>query len=149
MKDLTLFDPLKDFLTMKDEIDRMFDRYFVKSGDNRQLPDITWIPPVDVEETKNEVLVKVEIPGMKKEDIKISLQNDNLLIEGEKKQEKEDKNKNYHRIERIFGKFKRIITLPCEVKTDKVKAKYENGLLMVSLPKSEETKSVTIPIELK
>ncbi|HHD82826.1 MAG TPA: Hsp20/alpha crystallin family protein [Bacteroidetes bacterium] len=149
MKDLTLFDPLKDFLSMKDEIDRMFDRYFVKSSDNRQLPDITWIPPIDVEETKDEIIVKAEIPGMKKDDIKISLQNDNILIEGEKKQEKESKGKNYHRIERVFGKFKRMITLPCEVKADKVKAKYENGLLTINLPKSEETKSVNIPIELK
>jgi len=149
MKDLTLFDPLKDFLSMKDEIDRMFDRYFVKSSDNRQLPDITWIPPIDVEETKDEIIVKAEIPGMKKDDIKISLQNDNILIEGEKKQEKESKGKNYHRIERVFGKFKRMITLPCEVKADKVKAKYENGLLIINLPKAEETKSVNIPIELK
>lgn len=144
-----MFDPLKDFLSMKDEINRMFDRYFVKSGDNGQLPDITWIPPIDVEETKEEVIVKAEIPGMKKDDIKISLQNDNLMIEGEKKQEKKSKSKNYHRIERIFGKFKRVIALPCEVKSDKVKAKYENGLLTINLSKSEETKSVIIPVELK
>jgi HSP20 family protein len=149
MKDLIPFEQLKEFLTIRDEIDKMFDRYFVKSNDQKQLSEIAWIPPIDVEETDEEIIVKIEIPSMKKEDIKISIQNEHLIVEGDKKQMEEEIKRTYHRIERPFGKFKRVVAIPYEVKVDNVKAIYVDGLLTICMTKTEATKPVTIPINIK
>ncbi len=149
MKDLIPFEQLKEFLTIRDEIDKMFDRYFVKSGEQKQLSEIAWIPPIDIEETDEEIIVKVEVPSMKKEDINISIQNEHLIVEGDKKPEEKEETRTYHRIEIPFGKFKRVITMPCEVKVDNIKARYIDGLLTICMLKSEATKPVTIPINIK
>lgn len=116
----------------------IFDRYFTTD---------TWAPLIDIEESKDSFNVKAEIPGMKKEDIKITVDHNTLVIEGERKSEKEETNKTYHRIERSYGKFYRAIGLPREIDETGIKAKYEDGVLQIELPKSEKLKSKQIEIK--
>lgn len=104
-------------------------------------------PAFDVSETDKELIVIGEIPGMDKKDINISLSDGLLTITGEKKQEKEDKNENYHRVERRYGKFSRTLRVPSEVETDKVDATYKEGVLKITLPKSEHVKPKKIKIK--
>jgi HSP20 family protein len=91
----------------------------------------------------------VEIPGLKKEDINVSLENNVLMLRGEKKQEREFKEENCHRLERRYGSFVRSFELPVPVQADKIKASYKNGILKIDLPKAEEVKPKEIPIEVK
>jgi HSP20 family protein len=106
-----------------------------------------WLPSVDVSETKNDLVVKAELPGMDPKDIDISLSDGLLTIRGEKKQEKEEKEENYHFIERSYGSFTRSVQLPREVKRENISASYKNGILKVVLPKSEEVKTKEIKIK--
>lgn len=125
------------------EADRFFSD-FINRGIFRLSDD--WAPVVDVAETKDEVIVRAEVPGMTKEEISVTLQDDVLTLRGEKKQEKTEKEADFHRIERSYGSFVRSFTLPTLVQTDKVKAAYKDGVLTVTLPKAEEVKPKEISI---
>lgn len=104
-------------------------------------------PSVDVREDDSEIAVQAELPGVKPEDIDISVQGDTLVIRGEKKFEEEEKRENYTRIERSYGSFHRTFRLPSTVNPDAVKARFEGGVLKLSLPKSEEAKARKVQIE--
>lgn len=104
-------------------------------------------PAVDVSESENEVLVKAELPGMEAKDVDVSLENNQLIIKGEKKFEAEEKKENYHRIERSYGSFFRSVPMPVKVKAEGIKAKFDKGVLHVTLPKDEASKSRKIEIE--
>ena len=104
-------------------------------------------PSIDLSETDSEVVVKAEMPGMQPEDIDLSVENSSLLLKGEKKEEHEDTQKNYHRIERSYGSFYRAVTLPSQVDEDQVKATFKNGVLTITLPKKEGAKGKKIAIE--
>jgi HSP20 family protein len=106
-----------------------------------------WIPAFDVSETEGEIIVKAEIPGIKVEDIDITLTDGLLTIKGERKMEKEDKQENYHRIERQFGTFSRSLNLGLKVKADGIDAGYKDGILTVTLPKAEEDKPKKIEVK--
>jgi len=106
-----------------------------------------WLPPFDVSETENEIIVKVELPGMDVKDIEIALTDGLLTIKGERKLEKEDKKENYHRIERQFGSFSRSLNLREKVKADGIEAAYKDGILTVTLPKAEESKPKKIEVK--
>lgn len=106
-----------------------------------------WTPRLDLAETETAIEVKAELPGLGKKDIDISLEGGNLIIKGEKHEEKEEKDKRFHRIERTYGSFYRAIRLPVEVQPDKIEAAYENGVLTVTLPKTEEAKKGATHIE--
>jgi HSP20 family protein len=108
-----------------------------------------WFPSLDVSETKNEIVVKAEVPGMDPKDIDISLSNGTLTIKGEKKQEREEKEEDYHLVERHYGSFMRSVMLPTEVKQDKINASYKNGVLKVVLPKFEEAKKKEVKIKVE
>ena len=97
----------------------------------------------------DEIKLNVELPGMKKEDIKLTVSEGKLVLQGERKFEKEEKNKTYHRIERSYGKFRRKLSIPTEVEADKAKATYEKGILTVTIPKSKKAKSKEIGIIVK
>lgn len=107
----------------------------------------TFSPLIDIAENENEILITAEIPGMDQKDLEVDLSEWVLTIKGEKKEEKEERRENYHRVERSYGSFSRSFTLPCEVQEDKVEAKYEDGILSLTLPKAESSKKKTIPIK--
>lgn len=100
-----------------------------------------YMPRVDVEETQTELVYTAELPGMDVKDIEINLVRDNLLIKGEKKEEKEEKTMGYHRIERSYGSFERVLPVPCEIDEDKIEARYQDGVLRVKLGKNKHSKN--------
>jgi HSP20 family protein len=138
--------PWTGLSTMKKEMDRLFDRFW--ESDFPQLPAFgEWAPALDVSETKDAVLVKAEVPGMDPKDIQLSLQEQVLILKGEKKQEKEEKDEHFYRAERSYGAFTRAVRLPASVDGSKVTATFKNGLLAVTLPKAPAAKGTTIPIK--
>lgn len=128
---LIKFEPMRDFETLHDKIQRYFGDF---SSFGYNMND-NFNPRIDISEDKDNINVSAEIPGVKKENIKISLQDNILTIEGEKKKELEKKEKNFYRNERMFGSFKRSFTLPEEVDSEKVEAKFEDGMLQIQMKK--------------
>jgi HSP20 family protein len=141
-------EPFRDFERMRRDMDRFWDSFFQR-GVRRTDEDAEWLPSLDVAETKDEIVVKAEVPGMDPKDIDISLSDGLLTIKGEKKQEREEKEEDYHLVERSYGTFTRSIRLPKEVRRDKISASYKNGVLKVTLPKSEEAKQKEIKIKVE
>lgn len=139
-----------ELLTIQKEINRMFDRFF-RGGvmDEGDFLPSAWMPAVDLVEKDDEFVVKVELPGVSKDDVKITLHDNVLTIRGEKKEEKVSKDSNYHRLERSYGSFQRSFTLPTSVKQDKVEAEYRDGVLTITLPKAEEAKRKQIEVKVK
>ncbi len=140
--------PFRDFERMRRDMDRFWDSFFER-GVRRTEEEGEWLPFLDVAETKDEIVVKAEVPGMDPKDIDISLSDGLLTIKGEKKQEREEKQEDYHLVERSYGTFTRSIRLPKEVRRDKISASYKNGVLKVTLPKSEEAKQKEIKIKVE
>ena len=139
---LVKWTPRRGLTRFPDELNRFFDG-FSSDWDNT---DTTWSPSVDIAETETEYEVKAELAGLRKEEIKISVEDNVLKLSGEKKAEKEDKDKNYHYVERSFGHFERSFRLPKDVRAEEIKAKYKNGILSVEIPKSELVKPKEIPV---
>ncbi|HEY6221433.1 MAG TPA: Hsp20/alpha crystallin family protein, partial [Candidatus Eisenbacteria bacterium] len=106
-----------------------------------------WQPVVDIEEQPERYIVRAELPGMKLEDIKITLRDSQLVVRGEKRREEEKKDSTYHRVERAYGQFERAFTLSHAVQSDKIEAIYRDGVLEVSIPKADEAKPREIPIK--
>lgn len=146
---ITRWRPFRDLVSIQDEMNRLFDDFFGCPITRREWTEEAWSPSVDVSETKDNVIINAEIPGMNKEDVKVSVQDNVLTLSGERRQEKEEKNANYHRIERSDGSFSRSFTLPTPVQPDKVKATYKDGILKITLPKTEEVKPKEIPISVE
>ena len=137
----------------RDNMDTLFDDFFrgfdVEPFFGRHATSFT--PKVDVTESDKEIRVSAELPGIDEKDIDITLTHDSMTIKGEKKEEKEDKGKDYYRMERSYGSFCRTISLPVEIQADKVKANYKKGILTVHIPKSkkalEEKKRIEVKVE--
>ena len=140
--------PFRDFERMRSEMDRLWNSFFER-GTLRGEEGGEWLPSLDVAETKNEIVVKAEVPGLDLKDIDISLSEGLLTIKGEKKQEREEKEENYHLVERSYGTFTRSIRIPNEVQSDKINASYKNGVLKIVLPKSEEAKKKEVKIKVQ
>jgi HSP20 family protein len=139
-----IFNELTD---MQQEMNRLFDEFF---GDRRtEVAEGRWLPSVDVSETETAMVVRAELPGMTHEDIQLNLQDNVLILKGEKKQEKKEEKENYHRVERSYGSFTRSFTLPVGVKPEEVKATFKDGVLEISMPKTEEAKPKKIAITAK
>lgn len=130
---------------LRDEIDRLFDAPLSELARSTQLLS-GWTPALDIHEDKDNVVVKVELPGMKKEDIDLSLHDGCLSISGERKSEEKFKDAEVYRAERFVGRFQRTVSLPSPVAADKVKAQYKDGILTVTLPKTEEAKPKHIDV---
>jgi HSP20 family protein len=130
---------------LRSEIDRLFEAPLSGLTQASRL-FAPWTPAVDVFEDKDSLTVKAELPGMKKEDIEISLHDGCLNISGERKSESKHEGADLHRTERFFGRFQRTVSLPTPVAVDKVKAQYKDGILTVSLPKTEEAKPKHIDV---
>lgn len=136
-----------DFFGIQRDINRLFDNFFHGGVQGDETFNSYWTPAVDITEEENDCLVKMELPGVNKEDVKISLESNILTIRGEKKQEKEEKGKNLHRIERSYGSFQRSFTLPTSVKNDEIDAFFKDGVLSVTLPKMQEAKPKQIEVK--
>ncbi len=140
---LTRWSPVPSIAALEvNALNRMFEAAF---GDT--FTHGAWMPPVDIlEKESGEVIVRAELPDMKREDIKITFENNILTIEGERKVEKTNENDKYHRVERSYGQFRRSFTLPSTVDAGKVQATYRDGVLTVELPRREETRPRQIQV---
>lgn len=148
MSNLTRWEPMRDMVTLRDAMDRLFDEAFTRpwfSDGGRGMS----MPAVDMYQTDDDVIVKVAVPGMKPEDVQISVTGDMLTIKGETKEETDNKEKAYHIREQRWGSFERVITLPSAVRSDKAQAEFDNGILNITLPKAEEVKPKTISVKAK
>jgi HSP20 family protein len=145
-RDLATFP--SDIFNMQREMNKIYGSFF-RGVDEQSLLGSTWMPAVDVVEENDEYIVKIELPGVSKDDVKITLESNILTIRGEKKAEKDSDEKNYHRTERSYGIFQRSFTLPASVKNEKIGAEYKDGILAVTLPKAEETKPKQIEVKVK
>jgi len=137
-----------EVLGIQKEINRMFDSFF-RGPEDDGLQTTSWNPLVDVTENDHAYLLNVELPGVSRNDVKIVVQDNQLTIRGEKKQEKESKNSNYHRVERSYGSFQRTFTLPSTVKAEKIEANYNDGVLSITVPKAEEARAKEIEVKVK
>ncbi|MGE5313886.1 MAG: Hsp20/alpha crystallin family protein [Acidobacteriota bacterium] len=133
------------------EMNRMLDNFFREDlfEEGRFGGVQEFAPAVDISETKDAYVIKAELPGMKKEDVKVTMNNNIVTISGEKKIEEEKREGSYYRMERSFGSFERSIAIPGPVKPDDIECKYVDGLLTVSLPKTEEAKQRVIDVKVK
>jgi HSP20 family protein len=129
-------------------LNRLLDEAFTGSVFPEQGSAITsaWFAPTDVSEDANSLQITLEVPGVRPEDVKISLENNLLTVRGEKRQEAEERNERVHRYERSYGTFERSFALPNTVDADKISANYENGILRISIPKSERARPREIPV---
>jgi HSP20 family protein len=143
----SLWDPLREMEEMQN---RFFGRRLaLKKGGGEEAITLTeWVPPVDIAEDDKEYSIKVELPEVNKEDVRVSVEGGVLSINGERKAEKEEKNKRYHRVERNYGSFVRSFTLPEGVAGDKVSAEFKDGVLRVHLPKDETAKRKAIDVKI-
>jgi len=141
--------PFRELERMRREMDRLWDSFFEERPRRKGEEISEWAPSIDVAETKDSLVVRAEIPGIDPKGIDISLSQDVLTIKGEKKQEKEEKEENYHFVERIYGSFSRSVRLPREVQSEKISATYKDGILKITLPKSEEAKKKEIKIKVE
>ncbi|MBF0100624.1 MAG: Hsp20/alpha crystallin family protein [Desulfobacterales bacterium] len=132
------------------EMNTLFDRFFEKRSNDfpvNLVDEGNWQPKVDISEGKKDIIIKAEIPGIEPKDLDISLNGRVLVIKGEKKNEKESKEKNYHRIERSYGYFNRTLELPTDVIESEVNASYKNGILNIELKKTKESETKTIKVK--
>ncbi|THJ20975.1 MAG: Hsp20/alpha crystallin family protein [Nitrospira sp. CG24E] len=145
---LVRWDPFRELEDMSDRLNRMFNRPALPKTNGKETMVVAdWVPSVDVTESEGEYQIKAEIPDVKKEDVKVTLEDGVLTIQGERKQEKEEKGKKYHRVERSYGSFIRSFTLPDLVDEEKVKAEFKDGVLNLQLPKSEKAKPKAIEVK--
>jgi HSP20 family protein len=137
-------------MEMQDRINRMFDEFFPGFSPAPWAEErMEWLPLVDVSETDDAVRVTAELPGVQAKDVDISLTEDLLTVRGEKKSEKEEKKRDYHRVERSYGLFTRTVRLPAAVDADKVEATFKDGVLTITMPKQEEAKTRKVKVEVK
>ncbi len=141
------FDPFRELSSMQDRINRIFGDAYRRS-DEDVLKGGDWTPPVDIFENKDhEIVLRAELPGLKREDIDIRVENSTLTLRGERKQESEANQDNYHRVERSYGSFSRSFSLPTTVNTEKVSATFADGVLTITLPTREEAKPRQIQVQ--
>ena len=143
------WNPWKDLEDMEKRLTTLWGRQPAKGeGEKEAMTVAEWSPLVDISEDEKEYVVKAELPEMKKEDVKLTVQDDNVLsISGERKYEKEEKGKKYHRVERAYGSFMRSFTLPEDADGTRVAAEYKDGMLKVHVPKSEKAKPKSIEVK--
>ena len=134
-------------MTGTTEMDRLLNRFLEGQSEEKYPAGAEWAPSMDISETKDSLIAKLEVPGMDPNDMQISLQENLLTIKGDKRQEQKEQEEHYHRVERTYGMFVRSVRLPVTVDGSKVVASYKNGLLTVTLPKTPTSKGTTIPIK--
>lgn len=152
---LVRWNPGRELLNLEKEFSKMFNEMESRFGFNKgkrdddEYENAVWSPLTDIRETNDKYEVHLDLPGVEKENVKISYTDGQLSISGERKQEKEEKDSKYHRIERAYGKFYRSFTIPKLVIADKIDAEFKNGSLKVVIPKAEEAKPKELEIKVK
>lgn len=149
MSNIVRRDPFFELTSLQNRMNQLFNQTFggfENFGFEQPLTSENFLPPVDISEDDHNITLQAEIPGVKQEDLNITLENNVLTISGERKFKEEEKKENFHRIERRYGKFTRSFTLPASVNAENVNATFENGLLNITLPKKEEFKAKQITI---
>lgn len=142
-------EPFQEFEDLRSEMNRAFDFDFPRPLSRARKGETFWAPAVDIADEKDHIIVKADIPGMTKDQIEVSVHNDVLTIKGEKRQEKETKEKDYVRTERFYGSFHRSFSLPTQVDSQNVKATYKDGVLEIVLPKKEGARPKQIKVDIK
>ena len=138
----------REFITLRREMDDLWSRFIGETSPQRRASG-EWYPSVDLSETKDGFTVKAELPGLNAKDVDVSLSVNILTIKGERKKEEEKKDEHHHYVERSYGSFQRSFQLPVEVKSDKIEATFDKGILKITLPKAEEAKKKEIEIKVK
>jgi|SRR5579859_1605681 len=149
MSNIIQKDPFTGLTSLQNRMNQLFNQAFggfEDFGFEQPLTSANFLPPVDILEDEHNITLQAEIPGVKEEDLNITLENNLLTISGERKFKDEEKKDNFHRIERRYGKFTRTFTLPAGVDSQKVNATFENGILNITLPKREEFKPKQVKI---
>ena len=141
------FDPFRDLAVLQDRMNRLFNEVYTPRQSDDLMNRGTWTPAVDIFEREGALVLKAELPDMRREDIDVSVENHTLTLRGERKLDNEIKQESFHRIERAYGSFVRSFSLPNTVDTSKIGAEYKNGVLTVTLPVREEAKPRQINIE--
>jgi HSP20 family protein len=140
--------PLADMAVLQNRLNSIFNEFALPEGEQESLSMGSFIPPVDVYEDAQQLVLKLEVPGIRQEDLDVRVENQTLTIKGERKFEKDEKQENFHRIERRYGTFTRTFTLPQTVDAGAPKASYENGVLAITLPKKEAAKPRQVKVEI-
>jgi HSP20 family protein len=141
------WNPFRELEDIQTRLNRVFNEAPVRRTEGDGLFFADWTPAVDIQETDKEYLIKAELPEIKKEDVKVEVLDGVLTIEGERTQEKEEKGKKYHKVERAYGKFVRQFALPKEVEPSRVQADFKDGMLNVHLPKNAAAKPTTVEVK--
>ena len=147
MTTLMRWDPFCELEGISDRLNRMFARPATRTNGKEALTVADWMPTVDISETESEYVIKAELPEVKKDDVKVTLEEGVLTIQGQRRQEKEEKTTKYHRIERSYGTFVRSFALPDQVDENGVKAEFKDGMLNLHIPKSEKAKPRAIDVK--
>jgi HSP20 family protein len=148
------WNPSREMLNVEREFNKLFNNFNSRFGlfdreDDNEYDNAVWTPLTDISEDKDNFVLKLDLPGVSKNDLKISYSDGQLSISGERKQEKETKDSKYHRVERAYGKYYRSFTLPSKIQEDKIDAEFKDGQLVITVPKAEEVKPKEIPIKVK
>jgi HSP20 family protein len=144
---ITRWDPFRDVLTMQNRLNSLFQDYGRGQNENDLVSTSAFVPAVDIYEDEHKIVLKLEVPGLKQEDLDIQIENNTLTVKGERRFEKEEKEENFHRIERRYGSFFRSFTVPNTVNTEGVKASYDAGVLRIELEKRAEAKPKQIKVQ--
>ncbi|MDH4264046.1 MAG: Hsp20/alpha crystallin family protein [Deltaproteobacteria bacterium] len=146
---LIRWDPFREMSALQERMNRLFSDVRAQAPvRGEEIVQGAWVPAVDIFETNEAIVLKAELPGITSQDILLEVKDNTLTLKGEKKFEKEVKEENYHRVERSYGSFQRAFTLPGTIHQEKVKAKFKDGILEITLPKVEEAKPKQIKVEI-
>ncbi|HWP46168.1 MAG TPA: Hsp20/alpha crystallin family protein [Candidatus Limnocylindrales bacterium] len=141
------WDPFRDLSIIQERMNKLFEESIARSRGEEGTSLAAWVPPVDIYETKDAIVVKAELPGIDQKDIEVQVHDNILTIRGERKFESDVKRENFHRIERAYGTFQRSFSIPNTIRQDQVKARFHNGILEITLPKMEEAKPRQIKVD--
>jgi HSP20 family protein len=145
---LVKWDPFAELEDVSKSLNRIFGRFPARPADREALAMADWAPTVDISETDSAYMIKGEIPGVNKEDVKVTIEDGMITMRGERKLEKEEKDKKFHRIERSYGSFMRSFRVPDDVDENAVKAEFKDGMINVTLPKSGKSKARSINVSI-
>lgn len=141
------WEPFRDLVGLQERMNRLFEESLGRAESREEITQGTWLPAVDIYETAEAIVLQVDLPGLIREDIQVEIKNNALSLSGERRFQKDVKQENYHRIERAYGPFSRSFALPSSVEPDKIKARFSNGVLEITVPKQEKAKPRQIKVD--